>query len=190
MDTAQDLVSLSQAKSFLRITDSSQDTEISFLISSASLAIANYLQRDLPSAVRSETRDGNGKQLMMLLNFPITAVSSVLINGVSIPASTGFNTSGYYYDKDTLYLRGYYFQKGQQNIQISYTAGLATVPPPVQQACLYTLKGMYDAQDVDQNITSESVPGAYSASYNTDGIGDIPSGAANLLSPFRRTYWS
>lgn len=118
----------------------------------------------------NEWYDGNGNDRLFLRNRPIVSVSLLQVNGVSIPASTGFSVPGYVIDQNgrSLALRtgsgwaagswpvgaGSYYQRnfgsiysffqGTQNINVQYTAGYASTPQDVNDAIIqlvgYTFK--------------------------------------------------
>lgn len=86
-------------------------------------------------AATSYTDFYNGPQeghTLMLRNSPITAVASVTINGVAIPASSDGIQAGFVFDDVQVYLIGYHFCGGFQNVKVGYTAGLTAVPPEVE----------------------------------------------------------
>ena len=102
----------------------------------------------------AEVYDGSGTVRQPIRNWPITAVSSVVIDGQTIPESTDIRTWGWVIDGDGRFvsLRGGYaanvatfqnyayqgnrfgfskgagFSAGIQNVEIAYTAGFAGVP--------------------------------------------------------------
>ena len=67
--------------------------------------------------------------------------------GPAVPAGsaagpTTAQQAGYYFDSDTVYLRGWAFSKGIQNCSVSYTAGLPPTDPTfmsLAQACIETV---------------------------------------------------
>jgi uncharacterized phiE125 gp8 family phage protein len=196
--SAADLVTLADAKAWLNIDegDDSKDSVIARSISAASLAVANYVGCDLSSASRNEVRDGDGRTIFYTKSWPITAVSSVNVDGVSIPASASIAHTGYSFDDMRIVLRGWHFAPGRLNVVVSYTSGYATIPPQITQAVLLATAGMYHAQSVDPNVTSESVPGVYSASYAQGAAagaqgsvaGTLPVSAKAMLEPYRRMF--
>jgi hypothetical protein len=96
--------------------------------------------------------DGSGTMRQPIRNWPITAVSSVQVNGQTIPQSTSVNITGWVVDGDKRFIslrgglnptvatfqnyryqRGYGnlgpgFSAGIQNVEIQYTAGFASLP--------------------------------------------------------------
>jgi hypothetical protein len=95
----------------------------------------------------TETYNGSGSATQFLRNWPIASVQSVTINGIVVPASTGYNVPGYAINNNAsaiiLYGGGGFgvfrpfsfgrgwnggFPNGTQNIVVQYMAGFAEVP--------------------------------------------------------------
>jgi hypothetical protein len=109
------------------------------MISAVSTYIQSMLNRTIRNLPYVEFRSGLGGHTMMLLNFPITNVQGVAINGIQIPsrpplgtaATTNFigfgwqtaGPSGYTFDAYRVMLNGYDFAHGYSNIQVDYAAG-------------------------------------------------------------------
>lgn len=142
-----DLTNLAAVKGWLSISSTSEDGLLARLITAASQFIQTWLNRDIAVAPYTETRDGNGRSWMVLSNFPVLSVSSVSINGQAIPASSGFDSPGYYITPTALYLRGYLFDKGQANVALTYSAGYVQIPPEIEQACIELVGLRYKERD-------------------------------------------
>jgi hypothetical protein len=134
---AGDLTDLPTAKAWLGVTSTSFDAQLSGLITAVSSFITNYLGRQILSASYVETYRGNGQSLLLLKNFPITAVASVAFAGQTITAAADpvALTSGILFDDRALRLIGYRFPIGLP-VVVSYTAGYAAAPPDVAQAAV------------------------------------------------------
>jgi len=140
-----DLTTLPNVKGWLNISNTNNDALLSRLISSASQFAESWCSRQFNVATYTENRNGLGGTVMMLLNQPITAVTSVTINGIMIPpqppfsatfTSTGGVPGGYVFDDKRIMLYGWSFCRGFQNVQIVYTAGFATAPYDLEQAVI------------------------------------------------------
>ncbi len=108
-----------------------------------------------------EFYDGNDSDLLYLDNSPIVSITSVQVNGATVPQSTGVNTPGWFIDrqKASIKMRSnsgaqgvatfantdwatftglppYRFLRGRGNIEVSYTAGYTAVPPDLLMAAL------------------------------------------------------
>lgn len=155
--TVTDVVSVSQAKEFLNITNTASDSELQFFVTAASEMWAN---RGGPVGSQSfdEWYDG-GEPMVVVRSTPIISVSSVT---VSLGAFTytlqehATGTSGYAWaytvDKRTgTFIRrsagvAIPFESGYRNVHIQYTSGYGTVPNDVQLAVLLLIKHMWTTQ--------------------------------------------
>jgi hypothetical protein len=133
-----DLTTLADVKSWLGRTDTNSDALIAALITRASRAICSYLQRPLllPHSV-TEVQDGTGGNILVLKEWPVFSVSSVVVDGITIPQAMQ-QTPGWVLDAwngvppgrmQALRLRGYSFGSalpGARNVatvQVTYQAG-------------------------------------------------------------------
>jgi hypothetical protein len=127
MGAPGDLTTLANVKAWRSppISTAADDAQISRVITAASGFILRWLQRSLVSQSHSETRNGTGGRELMLRHAPVTALASLSIDGVAISAAPDAVTHGYVLagDSGMLYLRGYAFCRGVQNVVASYTAG-------------------------------------------------------------------
>lgn len=181
------LVTLADVKDWLGITDTASDARLTRLITAASAAVENYVNYPFLTGSRTEVRDGQGMDRMMLQNWPVTAVASLSIGGTAVTAATTPTGTGFRFDDTMLYLNGYLFTAGFQNVQISYTSGYATLPDDVTQAVILTVQDMVGPQGRDMQIQSYSVPGVYSESYRgLDRKSSLPDVAAALLQNYIR----
>jgi len=109
------------------------DQLLTRLIAQCSGAARNYMNRALLSRTTyTEIRNGVGNQTMMLRNWPVVKVSSLVINNTTIPQAPTSVASGWTlqtYDSSSpgvpqnITLLGYCFTRGKNNIQITYDAG-------------------------------------------------------------------
>ena len=142
-----DLTTLANAKLWLGVTNASDDLLLTRIVSSASVFIQEWVARPLLAQSFTFTASGRGSTKLVLPNYPITAVASVTVDGQGIPASTGPLSSGYTFDAYQVYLLGYGFNNGINNVVVAYTAGYATVPLDIEQACLEIVGSMYRRRD-------------------------------------------
>lgn len=95
--TTERLTTLQAVKDWLGIPESNlaSDTQLTRLIDAASRFVFGYINRD-SFIEQSYTQNfkGNGKQGMLLRNWPVTAITSVGVNSMAIPAAV-FNSTGY-----------------------------------------------------------------------------------------------
>ena len=146
------LTCLANVKTWLELTSSTDDNLLTGMINAFSDAIMSYLERPSLAVTQfTEYRNGVGNQKMMLRNWPAISVSSLMISQASygyggsmfgqsglqsppqtIPAQPSWGQPGYFLDPwdgtaagvpQNLVLSGYYYPRGNSNIQIVYKAG-------------------------------------------------------------------
>lgn len=147
-----DLTTLANVQAYGQIpaTDSAAATVLSRLISSFSQWFLTQVNRGaLLQSTYTEQRNGMGGDSITTIYWPIQAVTSVSVDGISIPASVN-GSPGYVFDSFTIWLtRGYSataglgspcatyrFNRGRGNVQVVYQAGYPSVPLDVEQAVL------------------------------------------------------
>jgi hypothetical protein len=117
------------------------------LLTAVSKQIQNFISYNIAAQSYSVAFNGNGMARRMLPDYPVTAVASVTVDGISIPQANTPTASGFLFDDRGVYLRGYTFSRGVQNVAISYTAGYATVPEDIEEACLELVALTFDRLD-------------------------------------------
>jgi len=132
---ANDLATLAQVKEYLPHKGSEDDTLLSRLIEAASSFIENELSRTIKLATYTESYNGSGSKRQMLRQYPVVSVAAVSIDGVVIPASAYVNDVGYRHDSYSVFVTGYTFSRGCQNVAVTYNAGFAAVPADLVQCC-------------------------------------------------------
>jgi hypothetical protein len=134
---AVDLCTLADLRAWLNVgATTTDDVLLQSLLTRVSATMQNWMNRTIPSASYTETRDGNGSDSMVMANKPIIDVASLTIGGKSIPESPDGIQNGYVFGEWGIYLLGYGFTQGRRNVKIAYTAGYATVPNDLAQACI------------------------------------------------------
>lgn len=147
-----DLTTLPNALAWINCQSDDGFGTIQRMITVVSTMIKNNISRQILSANYVTTLDGRGRTRIMLPNTPITAVSQVLMTygpfaSLSIPPRTA-GGAGYTFSTTCVYVDPpYMFEKGIQNVQISYTGGFTTVPPDIEQACLTWIRVIMEGQN-------------------------------------------
>jgi hypothetical protein len=144
---APDLTTTADVKAWLGITNTDFDTLLTRLITAASVFAQTYMQRQIASASYTEKRSGVGSAVLMVRNTPMTAVASVTVDNIAIPAAANSLLMGYTFDENEIYLNGYEFARGRNNIQLAYTAGFATVPQDIAQATIELVSLKFKEKD-------------------------------------------
>lgn len=151
-----ELTSLNAVKAWIFPAGNSStddDLLLTRLIAQVSGTVRNYLERPLLTRqTYVELRSGVGNQSMMLRNWPVVKVSSLIINNTTIPQAPAMkatspggsyspsgSTAGWTLQTwdgsssgipQNLTLSGYCYEKGKNNVQITYDAGYALVSQP------------------------------------------------------------
>ena len=178
---AGDLTTLANAKEWLELDSSltSDDALLARLISAASGFIRIWCNRDFVRQPYVETRSGNGGRSIVLAQWPIVSVESLVIDGQPVPPAPA-NGAGYLISRSMVMLVGYFFARGAANIQISYTAGYATIPPEIEDACIQ-LVGFRYRERSRIGKSSESMGGETTA-YQ---VRDVPAGVRTILDQYK-----
>jgi hypothetical protein len=175
------LTTYDEVKEFLRLGNDNDQALIERLILAASDFLVSWLSRDIKSKDYTEYRNGRGHMKLMMKNYPVTAVSSLTIDGVAIPASDG-TSPGYLFDDRSLYLIGYEFTKGFLNVRAVYTAGYTIIPWAISQACIDLISLKYKERD---RIGIQSL--ALATETVTYRIWDLTSQTKGMLNEYKRT---
>lgn len=161
-----DLCDLQDVRTWLGIDDSNtdEDSELSRLITSASLEFMNEIRRQdlFPAGDYTDRLCGNGEHELFLKHYPINSIASVKLNGSALDESDGTIT-GWFFDTDNpfpedrqklIYIGGCwpcsYYRIA--NLEITYNAGYSTVPEDIVQAVIELVAfkrgfGQLQAQD-------------------------------------------
>lgn len=180
---AGDLCAPSDVQAFLSLAAGQDDALLQTLCTAASAFVLSALNRNLLEATYTETRNGHGGDRLPLYQYPVTAVSSVTIDGVAIPPAPGALASGYVFDDKMVYLRGYCFSCGAQNVVIEYTAGLAAVPFDIAQATVEIVALKYKRR-LNLEVSGKTLNGE---TINFSQA-DIPASAKSVLQNYMRRY--
>lgn len=172
---ANDLTTLLKVKDWLGLKGAEHDDILRRMITAISTAAEVYCCRKLKSGSQVEVRNGHGGVKIMLENFPVTAVSSVVVDGVTIPSSS------YTFTATSIILTSGSFTRGNGNITISYTGGYVDVPYDLEQAIIEWIelrfKRMRSVDMVSKGLAGETT---------TYSQADIPAFAKTVLGNYRR----
>jgi len=172
------LTTLGSVKTYLGISDSSRDTLLESLINSASALVEKYTGRYfVVRAAIAELHDGEaGCENIKLKYYPVTAVASVKVDGVTADASL------YSVDKEAGLVRmSGGWSRGEQNVEVVYSAGMAAatadVPGDLQLACQMLVSLFFNRRDAS---VERQTLGDYSISYAANERG-LPLTVAAML---------
>lgn len=129
---AGDLTTLENVKTWLNTGDatfpSTDDALLGRMITAASKFVLTYLSRDIVATDYTDTVNGTGGSKIFPYQYPIIKVSALSINGTAYqPATMPPTQSGYAWDKESIFIYGFGFGCGFQNISYTYTAGYQAI---------------------------------------------------------------
>lgn len=199
-----DLTTILNVKDWLAITNDGDDRVLQRLISSCSLAANRFMNRVLLSNTYTESYDGNDNTRLMLREWPITAVASLNIYTPLFPWSYGYQSvppgpavggtvipvspdgaqyqPGYSFDNLSIFVAGYKFVRGKQNVIVTYTAGYTAVPMNVEQAIIEWVADRFRLRS-RIGEKSKAIPQGGSVTYETN---HLPARVKNELLQYKR----
>ncbi len=184
MSAAIDLTTLENLRQFLAVKNTGDDELLSSLITRASQLMESACSQSLKSKSIVESFDGSGGFRQFVSASPIISVASVVIDGISIPfAGTSVSAAGYRIGREHIIRNLEQFPVGISNVVISYTAGYATVPADLEQACIH-LAAYWYRKNTHIGEVSKSMAGG-TTTYDTS---DIPADVKLTLNDYTRKY--
>jgi Phage gp6-like head-tail connector protein len=179
-----DFTSLANAKSWLsNITTSTDDVLLGRLITMASVFMQNYMNRDIIAQNYTDTFDGVGGSALVVTNYPINSISSLMIDNVSVPAAANSISNGYTFNYNRITLRGYCFNRGLNNVTITYNAGFSAVPFDLEQGCIEIVGNKY-RESTRIGESSKTLAGE-TVSFKLD---DIPPTVKTIMQQYKRVF--
>lgn len=138
------LTTIDALKEYLGEVGDLEDDLLTRIVTAASENINRYCQRTFESTVyTSELYTGSGTDTLILRNFPIITLSSVSEGGTALTIGTdpyGAGTSGDVYilsaNEGSIVRPFSWFLCYRHYYSVTYTAGYATIPASIVQACL------------------------------------------------------
>jgi uncharacterized phiE125 gp8 family phage protein len=176
-----DLTTIKAVKGYLGQTNPADDYILRDLITRESKNIKNWLNRDILSQTYTKTYNGTGGTVLVLSDYPVTAVSGVWINGNVIPLAPDFSSAGYMFDDFKIVLRGYVFTKGLMNVKVAYAAGYSEVPDDIEQACIELVALSYRERD-RVGLASKAIAGETTSFI----IKDMPESVKGILNQYKK----
>ena len=201
---AGDLVTLAQAQAWLGVTSDPLGIAAA-LISSCSTQIQNWIGYQLVQTTYTRTFNGLGGPTMLLPDRPVVSVSSVTVDGISIPQATASTTPGFLNDDKFCFItkggkwsNGQFsadqFMRGFQNVTITYTAGYTTIPVDIQQACLLWIAQCFSMVGENPSVKRMRAGDTEIDFQLTTVVGKttllIPPIIASILQPYKRVGYS
>jgi hypothetical protein len=181
---ASDLCLLADVKDYLGLSVTTYDNMLQRMITGASQWIKTWSNRDFYAGSYVQTMDGNNFETISVDQYPITSITGIVIDGVTVlPANYKADNTGQPFITLT---DGSVFNKGTQNVVISYAAGYGnvaagTIPMDVVQACIELVAWRYTERTRIQQ-SSKSMGGEV-VSYST---GEGSKAAMVILANYKR----
>ena len=173
---------------FLQPSLITDDATLTRLIGAVSDFFESYTDRTFASTSQTYTFSGRGGPTIVLPDYPVSAVSSVTIDGSPLAARASVGAAGWVLvPPNTLALdggnAGPRFTRGIANVSVAYTAGYSTIPADLAHACLEACASWYKRRSrVDE--ASKSIQGEV-ISFSTD---ELPKAARSVLDLYRRGW--
>lgn len=197
---SRDLTTLDVLREELEITDHKSDARLARWIHDASEQVVDFLGRDLAEQTTLETFfqattfHTRVAHRLLLRQWPVTAVNSIVIDGISWDPSfylvrkpQGEVVNLDMYGRPSVW-RGY-------RIEVNYTAGfelIGALPRAIERATLLLLRSWFAARSRDPSLRSESVAGIVTQTwFDPTAVragAAMPPEAAALLEPFKERF--
>ena len=178
-----DLCSVADVQAYLGVPSGQDAALLQTLVTGASAAIQSYIGFNVALATYTETRSGHGRCSLALRNGPVTAIQSLTVGTTAQSPSIGYGQAGYNFDTDRVYLTDGVFDFGIRNIEITYTAGYATVPADLALACIELVVYKYKLKD-KAGFVSEGGLGQ-TTSYSQK---DMPASVISAIKSYVRVF--
>jgi hypothetical protein len=179
---------------YLGTLSSAQEAVVESLITGSIGAMGAYCNRDFISSQRTEFRDGNGAARMLAVGYPITAFSSLVIDGRQIPASFQGSPGYFFSNRAIVLIGGQRFTPGLRNVVMTYTAGYGDeVPWPADlkmASVMYVTTRLRERDRLgvgSKSLAGESISYTDGPSGTSSGSQGIPSAAKTVLTNYMNT---
>ena len=178
---ANDLTTVANVQQYLGIAAGTDDQLLARMVTAISGTIQSWLNRKLVLQAYTENRDGHGGTTMYFRDYPVQSVTSVVVNAQAISLAADITQPGYTFNELGVFLNGYRFTRGRNNVQLAYTAGYASIPFEIEEAVIETLAVRYRERDrigqVSKAIGGETV---------TFMVKDFPDSVMTLLQNYKQ----
>lgn len=196
------LTTLARTKTFLGISNNTNDGLLTSLINAVTVFIERYCDRRfLQTAYSNEVYNGNGTNKLVLKNYPVSSSATfTLQRRDSVDNQSSFSTidSEEYFVENTPGIVHYVnriFERLVQHYRITYTAGYnfdnaATYledagAGDLEYACWKLVGKLFNQRNSDSNVESESL-GDYSVSFRKEAMADKE--IKEILNKYKRPY--
>lgn len=162
------LTTVANVKTYMGITDATDDAIIDVLIDRVSDWIENYCNRVFTSASYNELYDGNNRESLVVKNAPVTAFATLEIDGLAVATGDYF-----WYDYGEVILEKSRFGTKRQSVHCVYTAGYAVVPNEIEDAAIKLVAMSFYGKGKDRlGISSKTLGREGSVTYTSSSLPD------------------
>lgn len=175
-----DLTTISAVKAYIGKTDSADDALLAALVTAYSQWVRSWTNRDFTVQTYNIWRSGRGGQMLMLPQWPVISINSLVIEGVPMAAQAVWGSYGYRFTDQAIVIDGAYFPMGSSNINVGFAAGFATVPTDIAQAVNELVALRYKLRD-KMEWSSKTLAGEVVTLVTKD----MPSSVATILKQYQ-----
>lgn len=183
------LTTLAENKTYMGITDTSQDTIIEIIRPAIEQAIINYCECKFESTVvTNELHDGQKNDVIVPKNFPLISVQAVIVfvdaDGAGGSALT---PKDYSFTENAIVLRTMHTPFARSCVRIDYTHGFASVPSDVKLAVFEGVKAKMQRRKRNAEDIASRSKGDESESYNAawDKKSGLPQHVVGMIQAYR-----
>jgi hypothetical protein len=181
---AGDLTILANVRAWLNLSTDTADAVLSRLISAVSAFIQGPagIGYQVASQSCALVLDGHGGDVLTLGGKPpLTAVASLVIDGVAIPQAVLVTDAGYRFSPNSVWVQGYLFTRGRGNVALTCTRGWAATPSDLEQAAIELVAIRYKERDhIGQDSASQQ---GQNVTFSTR---DVPADVKRVLDSYKK----
>jgi hypothetical protein len=178
------LTTLAAVKQWLALTTDTADALLTRLIDAASAFIQGPegIGYSVASQSYALVLDGHGGDVLALGGKPpLTAVASLVIDGVAIPLAALVTDSGYRFSPSSVWVQGYLFTRGRGNVALTCTRGWAATPADLEQAAIELIAVRFKERD---HIGQDSA--SMQGQNITFSTRDVPADVKRILESYKK----
>lgn len=168
------LCSVQNVKDFLKLDDTSRDTQIVNLIPGAQSLIEEYCRRIFEKTQVTEYHHG-GANRILIKRYPIVSNPAPIVwedwdRGYG--TDTIVDEDDYFIDYDNgIFFFDYSLEKGYGSIKITYTGGYTTIPEAIKQACIELVaRKIRIGPSGDTGVIGRGMPGGTNVTFSTEEL--------------------
>ena len=167
----------------IQSSDTSQDALLERFINSASEQVERYCGRKFALRSFVEVRDGTRSNEMLLENWPVVSVTSVHVDTSRAFGAESLLLASEYGVQAPNILRRHdaFWPRGSMVVRVEYTAGYATIPADLEDACVMLVEHRYRMKNDRRLGRTSSGKQGESISYTETW----PQEVLDLLEPYR-----